>query len=211
MWVQTNVVPGVEVPVPRGVFYRSGANAVKLGSFMLWAEFVPRWESWPFYAVGAKNVAMAASPVLARVSEPTPTLIVQGWDADAGWQLVKISRATDHRELRLKRKGAFSRDFMSDSVFDSSDLRPFTVAAESDRSFTVRPSVPLEMGEYAMCGQLPGGGTGWLLMRQAMTSGVAMGCTRMEWQTPRWNEPAARFYAKHGALERIKRRFYLWL
>jgi len=161
VWAQTTIVPGVDVPAPRGVFYRAGGNDVKLGSFLLWAEFVPRWSSWPFYPVGPKTVAMTASPSLAQVTEPTPTLIVQGWDADSGWQLVKISRATDHREVRLKRKHAFSRDFMSDSVFEPSDLRPFTVAPESDRGFTLRPSMPLETGDYALCGQLPGG-AGWL-------------------------------------------------
>jgi ribosomal protein S18 acetylase RimI-like enzyme len=56
-----------------------------------------------------------------------------------------------------------------------------------------------------------GRGIGWLLMQEAMSCGLAMGCGRMEWQTPRWNEPAARFYLKHGARERIKRRFALEL
>src|SRR6266566_275677 len=39
VWVQTNVVPGIAIPMPRAVFYRSGANAVKLNSFLLWSNF----------------------------------------------------------------------------------------------------------------------------------------------------------------------------
>jgi hypothetical protein len=156
MYIQTNVVPGLMISSPRGVFYRAGANATELHSFLLWPEFIPRWETWPFYPTGPKNVAMSASPVVVQVAEGTPTLLVQGFTADSGWQLVRINRAADHRELKLKRKGAFSRDFFSDSTFDRSELRPLTFAAGGSGSFTVRPAAPLEPGNYALCGQLEG-------------------------------------------------------
>jgi hypothetical protein len=154
MYIQTNVVPGLMISVPRGVFYRTGTVATELQSFLLWPEFIPRWETWPFYPTGAKNVAMNASPVVVQVADGSPTLLVQGFTADSGWQLVKINRASDHRELKLKRKGAFSRDFFSDSTFEKSDLRPLTLAAGGAGSFTVRPTSPLEPGNYALCGQL---------------------------------------------------------
>lgn len=161
VWIQTTVVPGVAVPVPRAVFYRSGGNAVKLNSFLLWAEFMPRWTAWPFYKTGGNEVALNASPAVVPVSEPTPTLIVQGFDADAGWQLVKVERGTNYREVTLKRKHAFSSDFFSDSVFEHGALRPIALAPEGDRSFTVRPTVPLGAGSYALCAQVPGG-VGWM-------------------------------------------------
>jgi hypothetical protein len=159
IYMQTNVVPGLMISVPRGVFYRTGTSATELRSFLLWAEFAPRWETWPFYPTGAKNVAMNASPVVVQVPDPSPTLVVQGYTPDSGWQLVRIGRAADHREMRLKRKGAFSRDFFSDSMFERGDLRPLTFAVTTSGSFTVRPASPLEPGNYALCGQLQ---SGWM-------------------------------------------------
>lgn len=160
MWAQTAIVPGVAVHVPRAVFYRAGPNTVKLNSFLLWSEFIPRWTAWPFYKVGAKEVALNASPSIVQVSESVPTLIVQGFDPEGGWQLVNITRSVDYRELRLKRKGAFSSDFFSDAMFQRGDLHPLTMAPEGENSFTVKPTAPLGPGAYALCTQLPDGG--WL-------------------------------------------------
>jgi hypothetical protein len=161
VWMQTNVVPGIAVPLPRAVFYRSGANATKLNSFLLWPEFKPRWTAWPFYQTGGKEVTLHASPGVVQVSETTPTLLVQGLDPDAGWQLVKMERGTDYRVVTLKRKHAFDSDFFSDSTFEHRDLRPIAFSPEGERSFTVRPTTPLGPGDYALCGQLPGG-AGWM-------------------------------------------------
>ena len=157
--MQTNVVPGLMVPVPRGVFYRTGTTAMELRSFLLWPEFIPRWETWPFYPTGAKNVSMNASPVVVQVNDTSPTLVVQGYTPDSGWQLIRVGRAADHREMRLKRKSAFSKDFFSDSMFERGDLRPLTFAVTTSGSFTVRPASPLEPGNYALCGQLE---SGWM-------------------------------------------------
>src|SRR5260370_16849326 len=64
VYVQTNVVPGLMISVPRGVFYRTGTTATELRSFLLWPEFAPRWETWPFYPTRAKNLPISASPSL---------------------------------------------------------------------------------------------------------------------------------------------------
>src|SRR5258708_10589621 len=77
VYIQTNVVPGLMISVPRGVFYRTGANAAELRSFLLWPEFIPRWETWPFYPTGAKTMAMNASPVVVQVADGSPTLLAQ--------------------------------------------------------------------------------------------------------------------------------------
>jgi hypothetical protein len=103
---------------------------------------------------------MNASPAVVQVTEGNPTLLIQGFGPDAAWQLVKITRAVDHRELHLKRKHAFSKDFFSDSVFERGDLRPLAVAPAGD-NYTLRPAAPLEAGVYALCSQLPGG-VGWM-------------------------------------------------
>ncbi len=160
VWAQMTIAPGVSIPTPRGVFYRSGTTATELRSFELWPEMTPRWSTWPFYAPDGRTVALAAEPYIAQVAESTPTLYVQGLAADAGWQLVKIGRAGDHRELHLKTKHAFSRDFFSDAIFKRDELRPLTLAADGPGAFTVRPASPLEPGAYALCGQAPT--NGWL-------------------------------------------------
>lgn len=158
IWAQTTIVPGVSVPLPRAVFYRTGANSMKLNSFLLWAEFDARWTAWPFYKTGAQEVALHASPGVVQISESSPTLLVQGFDPAAGWQLVAITRGADYREVKLKRKHLFSSDFFSDSAFERADLRAVTLSPEGDRSFTIKPAAPLGPGDYALCGQVPNGG-----------------------------------------------------
>ena len=102
VWAQTTIVPGIDIPMARGVFYRSGTNETPLNSFMLWAEFSPRWSTWPFYSPSGKKAAQSASPAVVQVSDTTPTLVVQGFSGQENWQLVRIGRSSDHREMRLK-------------------------------------------------------------------------------------------------------------
>ncbi len=158
IWAQATIVPGVNMPVPRGVFYRSGTTATPLNSFLLWAEMHPRWSTWPLYAPDGQHAALSASPGVVQVSDSTPTLVVQGFSGEEDWQLVKINRGSDYREVHLKTKHMFSKDFFSDSVFESRDLRPVAFAPAGAKSFTVRPTVALEAGDYALCGGLPEGG-----------------------------------------------------
>jgi hypothetical protein len=158
IWAQATIVPAVDIPVPRGVFYRSGAIATPLNSFLLWPEVSTRWSTWPFYGPADKHVALSASPGVVQVSDSTPTLVVQGFSGDENWQLVHINRGSDYRQVHLKTHGMFSKDFFSDSVFDRSDLRPVAFAPAGAKSFTVRPTAALEAGDYALCGGLPEGG-----------------------------------------------------
>ena len=156
VWAEMEIVPVVAVPQPRGVFYRSGTNMMPLGSFLFFEEMRPRWTTWPLYKPDGKNIAVNASPAVLQVTEGSPTIYVQGFATDAGWQLVKITRGQDYRELHVKTKHAFNDDFFSDSVFPRSELRPLTVAPAGE-NYTVRPATPLEAGVYALCSQLPGG------------------------------------------------------
>jgi hypothetical protein len=158
VYMQTAIVPGVAVSTPKGVFYRAGTNAMPLNSFLLWNEFSPRWTTWPFYGSGPKHAALSASPSVVQVSESTPQLYVYGFSSDASWQLVKIARGGDYRELTLKRQHAFSKEFFTDAVFESHNLRSITFSAANAGSFMVRPTAALEAGDYALCTQLPGGG-----------------------------------------------------
>lgn len=52
-----------------------------------------------------------------------------------------------------------------------------------------------------------GQGIGRSLMEAIAQRASALGATHLEWQTPEWNESAARFYESLGARSSAKRRF----
>lgn len=54
-----------------------------------------------------------------------------------------------------------------------------------------------------------GEGIGLRLWQAACDFGMRTGCAAMQWQTPAWNEDAARFYRRLGAVEHAKRRYVL--
>ncbi|WP_271010473.1 GNAT family N-acetyltransferase [Paucibacter sp. B51] len=56
-----------------------------------------------------------------------------------------------------------------------------------------------------------GQGWGQVLLQRASRHARAQGCRELQWQTPDWNEAAARFYRRQGAQELAKRRFILAL
>ena len=56
-----------------------------------------------------------------------------------------------------------------------------------------------------------GDGIGHALWRRLRDFAYAQGCLGMQWQTPDWNEDAARFYRRLGAKELAKRRYTLRL
>ncbi|MCV2369748.1 GNAT family N-acetyltransferase [Roseateles oligotrophus] len=59
--------------------------------------------------------------------------------------------------------------------------------------------------------QARGHGLGARLMQELAIFARARGCHGMQWQTPPWNAPALRFYARQGALALEKTRFSLAL
>lgn len=58
-------------------------------------------------------------------------------------------------------------------------------------------------------GSRRGQGIGLKLWQAAHDFGMQAGCATMQWQTPAWNEDAARFYRRLGAVELDKRRYVL--
>lgn len=56
-----------------------------------------------------------------------------------------------------------------------------------------------------------GRGVGLELFDALRNFAVSCGCYAMQWQTPVWNESAARFYGRLGASEKTKRSFTLAL
>jgi GNAT superfamily N-acetyltransferase len=54
-----------------------------------------------------------------------------------------------------------------------------------------------------------GAGVGVALLAAVVAHARKCRCTEIQWQTPVWNEDAARFYRRAGAREQPKRRFFL--
>jgi GNAT superfamily N-acetyltransferase len=54
-----------------------------------------------------------------------------------------------------------------------------------------------------------GHGIGAALLQAVGDFARRSGCLEVQWQTPGWNEDAARFYRRAGAVEKPKRRFFL--
>ena len=54
-----------------------------------------------------------------------------------------------------------------------------------------------------------GAGIGADLLMSVVVLARELGCAEMQWQTPHWNDHAARFYRRHGAVDRHKLRFVL--
>ena len=54
-----------------------------------------------------------------------------------------------------------------------------------------------------------GRGIGAALLRAVIAHARALGASQLQWQTPDWNQDAARFYRRHGASEAFKRRYTL--
>ncbi|MFF2523146.1 GNAT family N-acetyltransferase [Streptomyces liangshanensis] len=56
-----------------------------------------------------------------------------------------------------------------------------------------------------------GAGRGRLLLDAVVAAARAAGVTQVQWQTPRWNHDAVRFYDRTGARRRTKTRYVLTL
>lgn len=52
-------------------------------------------------------------------------------------------------------------------------------------------------------------GAGAALLAAVVTHARKHHFAEIQWQTPMWNEDAARFYRRNGAVEKIKRRYFL--
>lgn len=76
-------------------------------------------------------------------------------------------------------------------------------------TFTAQPFMHLDC--LYLQESVRGHGWGDRLMDAVKAAALAAGCTQLQWQTPDWNEPAARFYRRQGARMWRKQRFVLAL
>lgn len=84
--------------------------------------------------------------------------------------------------------------------------------ATASLDFSTLAAAPyVHMDCLYVCEGWRGRAIGQLLWRSVRGFALASGCTAMQWQTPEWNEGAARFYLRLGAHESRKRRYALAL
>ncbi len=67
----------------------------------------------------------------------------------------------------------------------------------------------LHMDCLFVCDGQRGAGIGAALLAAVVAHARKGGFAEIQWQTPIWNEDAARFYRSNGAVENIKRRYFL--
>jgi len=146
---QTQIAPGMMTPQPKGVFTDVEGGVAALSSFVLWSPIVPRTTAWPIDRRRRPEFPLDESTPILPIRGGSPSLTVQGFSAMSGWQLVQLNGRT----IRLRRKSAYSSDFLSNAVFENSDTKPVVVAGSAG-AFTVRPAAPLSPGSYILCNQI---------------------------------------------------------
>jgi hypothetical protein len=149
MTAQSEIAPGIDRPKPKGVFTDVTGGVAALSPFVLWSPIVPRTVAWPMDRRRRPEFPLDESTPILPIKSSTPSLAVQGFSSMSGWQLVQLNGKT----LRLRRKNAYSSDFMSNEVFEKADTKAVVVNGSAG-SFTVQPAAPLSPGAYVLCNQI---------------------------------------------------------
>ena len=145
---QTQIVPGVGTPFVKGVFAESSGSWRPLNPFVLWTPIMPRLGVWPLNRRRQPELILDESAPMTLVGA-SPSLAVQGFTDRSGWQIVQMSG----RMLRLRRKNSYTNDFLSNAIFENSDVRAVAVSG-TPGDLTIRPATPLTAGSYLLCNQL---------------------------------------------------------
>ncbi len=153
IWAETEVVPVLQRPVLRAVMYRNGDGLARLNGFLLWPHADPSYTVWPAFLQRERDVTVSTPVGPLRIAANTPSLLVQGFNPDADWQLVRMRDEEGRARLRMKKKDAWRDDFMRDDVFRRDDLTPVRIADAGDGMFSITPAAALEAGRYVLCGE----------------------------------------------------------
>ena len=111
-------------------------------------------------------------------------------------------------------------DRLASALFSPSARLYAWVAVTKDQSIIGYATASREYSTWGACEYLHmdclfvraerrGAGIGADLLMSVVELARELGCAEMQWQTPHWNDDAARFYRRHGAQDRQKLRFVL--
>jgi hypothetical protein len=142
---------GAPPPAVRTIVYRSANAAAELSGFVLWPSVAPHWEVWPFFLQTGYRIPLRPSMHQVRIEEGKPSLVAQGFNPNANWELVRLRPKDGGNDLRLKKKSMWSADFFQDDVFRSDDLQPLRLADSGAGLFSITPASALQAGQYVLC------------------------------------------------------------
>lgn len=149
-------------PPSAGAYAETAAGRQPLSALFVWSPILGRNIAWPIDHRRHPEIRLDEAVMLPRVTQASPSLVVSGFPASGGWQLV----ALHDRAVRLRRKSAYGSDFMSNAIFEQRDTVPLAYAAANGDELRLRPASPLAAGAYMLCGQLQDGG--WMRVCFAM-------------------------------------------
>jgi hypothetical protein len=157
-YIPSTVVPGL--PDQQGIYYKSNSGWLEVQSVSMWPEIKTKWEGWRgISAVEYARYVLAASRAPLQITTQRPTFYVRGAHPGWGWQLLKLVKKDDYRELTVS-SDIFS--FARKLQFERSEIQEIELNMIAPDVLTVRPASDLEPGEYLIVNVGPG--QQWLLM-----------------------------------------------
>jgi hypothetical protein len=149
---EERAAPGL--PDRAGLYLQTSAGWIPVSSFLVWL---------PLYSGAAWmhdkrefTVPVGRGQPELQISDAQPIFYARMADVAEGWQIVKTTAQKDVRQLRLNAANGFSAD-ESIRPTQLGDLHEVPVKHLAGEVFTLRPSAPLEPGEYVMCTPVQGG------------------------------------------------------
>jgi hypothetical protein len=146
---ETRAVPGL--PDRVGVYFKAQSGWAGLSPLMLWTPFLAA-QSW-YDGRRESSVVLGAAHSQLQIREPQPTFYLRQPVSGDPWQIVRVGARNDQRLLRVSSHGDFGRTVQTQPA-QVRDVQMTRVAGEI---FTLRPTAPLDAGEYILCTTVPGG------------------------------------------------------
>ena len=140
-----------DLPGAAGVYFKSPAGWVNVGSLMLWTPFYSGW-NW-YRGSRESSVVVGAAHSELQIREPQPTFYIRKPASADPWQVVRVTARSDQRLLRISSRGDFGQTVRTQPN-RTRDVQMTPIAGDI---FTLRPTAPLDAGEYVLCTTVPGG------------------------------------------------------
>lgn len=139
-----------DLPRQSGVYFKAPSAWAKVESFLLWS---PR-SGWNWYGDDHKStVVLGSAHSGLQISDPQPTFYVREPASGAPWRIVHLTSRNDQRLIRLASSGDFGQTVRT----PPSQTRDVQMTHVAGSIYTLRPTMPLDNGEYILCTAAPGG------------------------------------------------------
>jgi hypothetical protein len=149
---EERVAPGL--PDRAGLYLQTSSGWTPVSSFLVWLPLYSG-AAW----INKKRefaVPMGKGQPELQISDTQPIFYARMADVAEGWQIVKTTAQKDVRQLRLNTANAFPAD-EDIRLSQPGDLHEVPVKHLAGEVSTLRPSAPLEPGEYVIWTAVQGG------------------------------------------------------